>query len=86
MTTICFDVDGTLITPQGPRYDIIHMLLTLKNLGHQVYVWSGGGQEYAEGWVSQLGLGVPALRKGEIRPDIAVDDGETGLGIVDLKV
>ena len=86
MLTICFDVDGTLITPQGPRYEIINLLMTLKQLGHTIYVWSGGGADYAEYWVKNLGLDVPALPKGEIKPDIAVDDAEVSLGVVDLKV
>ena len=86
MLTICFDVDGTLITPQGPRYDVIHMLFTLKALGHTIYVWSGGGVEYAEAWAAQLGLGVPVLEKGALMPDIAVDDDAVTLGTVNLKV
>lgn len=86
MLTICFDVDGTLVTPEGPRYDIIHLLIILKKLGHTIYVWSGGGTTHSEEWVWKLGLDVLTIEKGSITPDIAVDDGETGLGIVDLKV
>ena len=86
MATICFDVNGTLVSERGPRYEIIQILLTLKSLGHEVFVWSAGGADYAEEWVQRLGLGVPALMKGQIHPDIAVDDGERGLGTVDLRV
>lgn len=86
MTTICFDVDGTLVTERGPRYDVIHMLLTLKALGHEVYVWSGGGADYAAGWVRRLGLGVPTVSKGDLDPDIAFDDAEVGLGTVTVQV
>ena len=86
MLTICFDVAGTLVKPEGPRYDIIQILLTLKSLGHTVYVWSSGGVTFSEEWVMRLGLDVPVIEKGSITPDIAVDDEETGLGVVDLKV
>ena len=86
MLTICFDVNGTLVIPEGPRYEIIQILLTLKRLGHTIYVWSSGGVTHSEEWVARLGLGVPVIEKGSITPDIAVDDMESGLGVVDLKV
>lgn len=88
-----FDVDGTLIkrTDNGdvPRYDIIAMLRTLVSLGHTVFVWSGGGEDYARNWAEKLGL-LPEVR---ILPksksydiDIAFDDQATSLAKVDVIV
>ncbi len=57
---IAFDVDGTLIKKTRdadvPRYEIIQVLLTLESLGHVVFVWSGGGVDYATQWCYKLGL------------------------------
>jgi hypothetical protein len=60
-----FDVDGTLIkkTDNGdvPRYEIVQMAITLCDLGHTVFVWSGGGVDYAREWARKLGL-LPFIR------------------------
>ena len=62
---IAFDVDGTLIrrTDNGdtPRYEIIQMLQTLVAQGHTIFVWSGGGEDYASEWARKLGL-LPDVR------------------------
>lgn len=81
---ICFDIDGTLITEEHdpkPRYDIINLLRWFKNNGHTVFVWSGGGVDYAEMWVRKLGLDVKVLPKDRrmMKLDIAVDDCEAEL-------
>lgn len=85
---ICFDVDGTLIRLKDdtPRYEIIQLVQSFKKLGYTVYVWSGGGVDYAERWVYKLGLDVKVIGKGEIKPDLAFDDEDVKLGIVNLKV
>ena len=95
MPTICFDVDGTLIqeTSDGvevPNYPIIWFIDFLKKFTFcEVFVWSGGGTDYAERWVKKLGLtdiinGI--IEKGSITPDITFDDQNCTLGQVNLKV
>jgi hydroxymethylpyrimidine pyrophosphatase-like HAD family hydrolase len=77
MKTVCFDVGGTLIQPftNAPRTEVIELLRTLQKLGYTVYVWSGGGIDYAKTWVNCLGLtNVQVIRKGSFKPDLAVDD------------
>lgn len=88
-TTIAFDVDGTLIDPLGrPRYDVISFLKQCLDFGMRVYVWSGGGVEYAKNRLSQLGLDhlrIYVVNKGDVRPHIAVDDEEVLLGAINLR-
>ena len=93
--TICFDVDGTLIHQSGdlcdtPRYEIIQLLKTFHSLGHNIYIWSGGGVQYAEHWVNKLGLPGKVIEKGSVQPHIAVDDmaheSEFNLGVINLSV
>lgn len=86
--TVCFDVDGTLIKLQDdtPRYEIINLFLTFQRLGYTLYVWSGGGVDYAARWVEKLGLKVEVIAKGSLKPDIAIDDEDVKLGTVNLKV
>jgi phosphoserine phosphatase len=59
--TICFDVDGTLITNKKPPYVANERVRTLLiSLAHsknvRIVVWSGGGQLHAEQAVAKLGL------------------------------
>lgn len=78
-TTIAFDVDGTLTHQSGtgedtPRYEVIQLFRTLQAFGCEMYVWSGGGRDYAERWAEKLGLDAKICTKGAFTPDIAVDD------------
>jgi len=90
---IAFDVDGTLIkrTDNGdvPRYEIIAILKTLVALGHTVFVWSGGGEDYAREWARKLGL-LPEVRvlgkSSSFDIDLAFDDHATSLAKVDIIV
>lgn len=91
---IAFDVDGTLIkkTDNGdvPRYEIIQMAKTFIALGHTVFVWSGGGTDYARSWAEKLDL-LPLVRilpkRGNAYDiDIAFDDHATSLATVDVIV
>lgn len=88
-----FDVDGTLIKKTGngdePRYEIIQMAKTLSDLGHTVFVWSGGGEDYALNWARKLGL-YPKIR---ILPksktfdiDVAFDDNMVELAKINVIV
>lgn len=88
-----FDVDGTLIkkTDNGdvPRYEIVQMALTLSSLGHTVFVWSGGGVDYARNWAAKLGL-LPNIRilgkSKDYSIDVAFDDHAVDLAKVNVIV
>lgn len=88
---IAFDVDGTLIkkTDNGdvPRYEVIAVLKTFQSFGHTIFVWSGGGEDYARMWAEKLGL-LPDVRilpkKKDYDMDIAFDDHATSLAKVDV--
>jgi phosphoserine phosphatase len=100
MPTVAFDVDQTLITcklkveggiliPEGPdipRYEVIELFRKFKKFGCQMFVWSGGGVDYAKQWAEKLGLEATAVAKGSFKPDIAVDDQDVTLGTVNIKV
>lgn len=90
-TTIAFDVDGTLIYQVGekedtPRYDVIAIFNTFKNLGCKMHIWSGGGAEYAARWAEKLGLEATIAAKGSFIPDIAFDDMPVTLGKINIQV
>lgn len=94
-TTVAFDVDGTLIEQVGekvdtPRHHIIQFFLMYKKLGCEMYIWSGGGVDYATHWAQKLGLDATVVAKGSFVPDIAVDDmaheSEFNLGKVNIAV
>lgn len=95
--TIAFDVDGTLrcnctdtCTDKNIRIvQLFKILQTFKNL--ELFVWSGGGRQYALQYAHEFGLGVPernCLSKLDgFRPDIAIDDiQDTALGTINLIV
>lgn len=76
---IVFDVDGTLIDNEdSPRFEVIDMLRSFHAIGYTILVWSGGGEDYAQMRVRQLGLTkfvTAAYAKGhDIVADLAVDD------------
>ncbi len=92
---VCFDVDGTLIHQEGPlcdtpRYEIIALFKSFESLGCMMYIWSGGGVQYAKRWRDKLGLTALVVEKGSFTPDIAIDDmaheSEFNLGKVNLPV
>ena len=88
---VAFDVDGTLIHQVGeredtPRYSIISLFHTFENLGAKLYIWSGGGVDYAQRWSEKLELEAEIIAKGSIKPDIAVDDMNVNLGVVNIRV
>ena len=85
---ISFDIDGTLISNDKPRYHVIDLMRWFIDEGHEVFVWSGGGTDYALHWVQKLGLdiAVKVITKGSVKVDIAVDDEEVTLGKVNIKV
>ena len=94
---VAFDVDGTLIDIKNdtPRYEIIQLLHSFQKLGCRVYVWSGGGVDYAARWCERLGItGIAVVAKGtDIDADITFDDmdldfrnTERSLGKVNIQV
>lgn len=91
---IAFDVDGTLIkkTANGdvPRYEVIAIIRFFIDMGHTVFVWSGGGEDYATMWAGKLDL-LPQVhilpkRGNAFDIDIAFDDHATSLAKVDIIV
>jgi len=88
---ICFDVDGTLIHQVGdredtPRYEIVQLFQLYESFGCNMFIWSGGGVDYAERWRDKLGLKAKVVGKGEFIADIAFDDMEVTLGKVNIQV
>ncbi len=94
---ICFDVDGTLVSMGNtPNYRVIDILRWFVEHGDRVYIWSGGGIEYAEHWIDKLGIDrfsntlLPQMKSKEvaeeIKPDITFDDEFITLGKVNIKV
>ena len=107
MSKIAFDIDDTLykvrirkvdgrdIGDQVPDYDLIQVLRWFYNNEDEIFVWSGGGIDYAQTIVDKLGLTsmVTVIPKVELYDksnsqniDIAFDDEETRLAKVDIKV
>lgn len=89
--TVAFDVIGTLIHDVGnqeevPRYEIIDLYNTFRKFGCRMIVWSSAGAEYAEKIRRKLGLSGGSMMKGEIKPDIAIDDMPNCYGKVNLQV
>lgn len=95
--TIAFDVDGTLRcncteTCQDPNQDIVDMFRILRKFKNiELYVWSGGGAEYARRFAQLYGLPVKdkncISKFSGFKPDIAIDDiQETALGAINLIV
>lgn len=91
---IAFDVDGTLIRKSYtgrdvPRHDVIDLLNWFIDHGHTVFVWSGGGADYASEWVEKLGLETVAgiLSKYEYHNiDLCFDDEEVELAKLNFRV
>lgn len=94
---IAFDVDGTLRcncteTCTDANVDIValfHILNKFKNT--QLYVWSGGGADYARQAAVRYGLAIPEShcisKIGAPAMDIAIDDiQDTAIGKINLIV
>lgn len=103
--TIAFDVDDTLLIPAVatgldrdiPNYDTINVLRWFKAQGHTVWVWSGGGADYARMWGEKLGLqadayygksgtGSGGVTNAPYKPDICFDDCIVDLATVNVRV
>lgn len=91
MTTIAFDIDGTLLNlDDTPNWRMIYTLIHLSWIKeNRIYVWSGSGLEYANRFVEKFGLTAmiaDVVEKASFVPDIAFDDQEVTLGKVNVKV
>ena len=51
-----------------------------------MYIWSGGGLDYAQHWSEKLGLKADVIEKGSLCVDLSVDDEAVNLGIINLRV
>lgn len=94
---VAFDVDGTLRcncteTCQDPNQSTVDMFMLLSKLKNvELYVWSGGGADYAAQFAELYGLPVKRSRCigkiGAPRMDICFDDQhETDLAEYNLIV
>jgi hypothetical protein len=69
-----------------PRYDVIQMFHMYEAMGFEMFIWSGGGVDYAKQWAAKLGLSATVVAKGSFRPDVAVDDEAVELGHTNIRV
>lgn len=91
---IAFDLDDTIYkvnvrkANQIPDYDLIQVVRWFYANGDEVFFWSAGGVDYCQTIIDKFGLDEygKVVVKGSFKPDIAFDDAETGLAIVDIRV
>lgn len=94
---IAFDVDGTLRsnktpTDRRPNAAIVSLLRTLATFKNvEIFVWSGGGGDYARSWCAPYELPVKDThyisKVGAPQMDIAIDDiQDTAIGKLNLIV
>ena len=94
---VAFDVDDTLIVPacatglptDTPNYATIAIYRWFQDQGHVMVIWSGCGKDYAKQWAGKLGLIADYYRdkhSSMLKPDIAFDDSDIDLGVVNVKV
>jgi hypothetical protein len=100
---IAFDVDDTLIIPTGafadephpycgfygavPNYKVIEIFHFFESQGNEMFIWSGGGVDYARTWAEKLGLNAQIIVKQKREDvDIAFDDCDVDLAKVNVKV
>lgn len=83
---IAFDIDGTLQNSENQKNELIHELLKkFQSLGAEIYVWSGGGIDYAKRYIEKNNINAKIVTKGSITVDLAIDDvSTTRLGNVTL--
>lgn len=94
---IAVDVDGTLRcnctdTCQDPNDRIVQLFSILSHFKNtELYVWSGGGADYAWSYANKLGLPVKQShcisKIGAPQMDVAIDDiQDTAIGNINLIV
>ena len=95
---IAFDIDDTLIVPSvvtgqdrdTPNYDTIAIFKWFQAQGHDMFLWSGSGTDWAWSWGDKLGLHpfkvMQKQKGGGANIDIAFDDCDVDLATVNVKV
>ena len=95
---IAFDVDDTLIVPavatgldrDTPNYENIAAYKWFQAQGHTMWIWSGGGADYARTWANKLGLTADLILAKTTEHknivDISIDDCIVDLARVNLRV
>jgi hypothetical protein len=89
--TVAIDIDGTLFTVEGKlNQKVVDLAYAFKVLGAEVYFWSGGGKQYVEQRLrdAHIELSFEARDKlgAKEMPDLAIDDQEVQLGIINFQV
>lgn len=83
---VAFDVDGCLIDINNkPRPEVIALYRAFEELGYEMWVWSGGGQGYAEFHAARLGLKPHRVfaKDKNLKPHLAIDDAkDADLGLI----
>lgn len=94
--TVAFDCDGTLIDviEDQPRPEIVEIAKALMRAKHDVTIWSGGGERYAQLVARRCGLdGMEATARA--KPvganiqgivDVAFDDQAVVYGKINIRV
>lgn len=103
---IAFDIDDTLIIPSvatgldrdTPNYETIAIYRWFQAQGHEMYLWSGSGIDWAKTWGEKLGLVpftvIPKQKHYEDPAslcrlayiDVAFDDCDVDLAKVNIKI
>lgn len=98
---IAFDIDDTLLVPSvatgfgndTPNYDTVALFKWFQEQGHEMFLWSGSGNDWATTWGDKLGLQPftvvrkeKYVRDGVVVMDIAFDDCDVDLAKVNVKV
>lgn len=93
---VAFDIDDTLIVPSvatgldrdTPNYENIAIFKWFQAQGHEMFLWSGSGTDWAYTWGEKLGLQPFKVMQKQKDPtvDICFDDCEVDLAKVNVKV
>ena len=86
---VAFDIDSTLLDEHDhPLYGNLAILLFFAKTGTDLILWSGGGTDYAAHAARRLGIEdqVRIIPKGSERVDVAFDDQDVDLGLVNFRV
>ena len=88
--TIAFDCDGTLLDHRdNPRFEVIEMVHGYFKQGWRIIIWSGGGELYARRIAEKLGLTDISTQHSKtipVKPQVAVDDQDVTLGVINFRV
>ena len=85
---IAFDVDGTLFdSNDNSRLEVIHFLGALHKAGHEIWIWSGGGVNYAIHKCRNIETPVVFSAKFKTdEVDVCFDDQDVNLAKVNIRI